>query len=94
MIRNTAYYSAKVAEKYPDLPAAEIHKLCLTLMRRVYANAIRNRDIRIISTPHNLSLKIYKPYYSSAEANAAAQQQFNQRWLRRRFLIKHQKPSA
>lgn len=86
MERNTAYYVKQIAARYPDLPPAEISRICLTLMRRIYGSAVKNHDIRINSMVHELSLKIYTPYYSSREANEAAQAQFNRRWLRRRFL--------
>lgn len=88
MIRNTAYYSQQIAARYPDLPAKEIQKLCVLVMKRIYGHALRDNDIRIVSEPHKLVLKIYKPEYSSTEHNERVQLQANYRWTRRRILAR------
>jgi hypothetical protein len=93
MVRTTNYYADQIAARYPDLPAAEIRKLCQLLMRRIYGCALRNQDVRLTSNAHKLSLKIYKPYYSIREHNSAVSDLARRRWCRRRFPVKQKNTS-
>lgn len=80
MIYDTAYFSAKIAARYPELEAGQVHEVCLLLMRRIYGRSCRDKDIRVFSGVRNFSLKIYKPEHSSQAHNQRVNQQA--RWQR------------
>lgn len=91
MVRDTNYFADQIAARYPDLPRAQVRKLCQQLMRRIYGLATHDRDVRLTSGSRKLSLKIYKPERSHADHNARVAPEAKQRF--RRQFAKRTPPS-
>lgn len=82
MVRDTNYFADQVAARYPDLPRAEVRRLCQQLMRRLYGLATHDRDVRLTSGSRKLSLKIYKPERSHTDHNARVAPEASRRFRR------------
>jgi hypothetical protein len=82
MVRDTNYFADQIAARYPELPRAQVRKLCQQLMRRIYGLATNDRDVRLTSGSRKLSLKIYKPDRSHTDHNARVAPEAKKRFRR------------
>ena len=95
---NTRYYADKVAQKHEGIHPDTVNHFCLYMMRQVFGNLIRGREVLIAAGPRKTKIKIYKRDFNVKRANDRAIRQrrklFKERAERKNEKHRNQHASA